>query len=341
MVRMLWRMKFDNTAFTAAVVDMAVKGGLKISDNAKMRLDLAPAPPAVLSAGERALWEELHKGGSSIELKNTNHRIVNRARQALKGSLSRELSATYFLSNTGWLAPGLVITLATVGALALSAAEPPALLFLSVWLTGWTFGCVMLVRKAWAAWQARGVMGKVGALVFSAFTLPFLGGELVGLWFLTTQTGLAATLVFLGMIFMNALFYELLKAPTQVGRRILDEIEGFRLYLSVAEEDRLNFIHPPDETPELFERFLPYAMVLDVENLWGERFAGILERAGYEPRWYAGRHWNRMHPGGFASDLGSGMQSAVSSASSAPGSSSGMSGGSSGGGGGGGGGGGW
>jgi uncharacterized membrane protein len=143
------------------------------------------------------------------------------------------------------------------------------------------------------------------------------------------------------MIFMNALFYELLKAPTQVGRRILDEIEGFRLYLSVAEEERLNFIHPPDETPDLFERFLPYAMALDVENQWGERFSGILNRAGYEPRWYAGRHWNSMHPAGFASGLGRGMQSAVSSASSAPGSSSGMSGGSSGGGGGGGGGGGW
>ena len=341
MVRMLWRMKFDNAAFTAAVVDIAVKGGLKISDNAKMRLDLAPAPPADLSAGERALWEELRKGGSSITLKNTNHRIVNRARQALKGKLSKELSATYFLSNTGWLAPGLVITLATVAALALSAPEPPALLFLSVWLTGWTFGCVMLVRKAWAAWQARGVMGKFGALVFSAFTVPFLGGELVGLWFLSSQISLPATLVFLGMIFMNALFYELLKAPTQVGRRVLDEIEGFRLYLSVAEEDRLNFIHPPDETPELFERFLPYAMALDVENQWGERFSGILNRAGYEPRWYSGRHWNSMHPGGFASGLGSGMQSAVSSASSAPGSSSGMSGGSSGGGGGGGGGGGW
>ena len=341
MVRMLWRMKFDNAAFTAAVVDIAVKGGLKISDNAKMRLDLAPAPPADLSVGERALWEELRKGGPSLTLKNTNHKIVNRARQALKGKLSRELSATYFLSNTGWLAPGLFITLATVAALALSAPEPPALLFLSVWLTGWTFGCVMLVRKAWAAWQARGVMGKFGALVFSVFTMPFLGGELVGLWFLSSQISLGATLVFLGMIFMNALFYELLKAPTQVGRRVLDEIEGFRLYLSVAEEDRLNFIHPPDETPELFERFLPYAMALDVENQWGERFSGILNRAGYEPRWYSGRHWNSMHPGGFAAGLGSGMQSAVSSASSAPGSSSGMSGGSSGGGGGGGGGGGW
>ena len=80
---------------------------------------------------------------------------------------------------------------------------------------------------------------------------------------------------------------------------------------------------------------------LDVENEWGERFAGVLDRAGYEPRWYAGRRWSSVHAGSFASSLGGGMRSAVSSASSAPGRSSGMSGGSSGGGGGGGGGGGW
>lgn len=342
MVRMLWRMKFDNTAFTAGIVNIAVKGGLRIAENASVRLELAERAPADLSAGERAVWDELRKAGSSVELKNTNHKVVGRARQAMKDKLGKELSSTYFLANSGWVAPGVVITLATVGAMAFGADFPPVVLFLCVWLTGWTFGCVTLLRRALAAWQARGVMGKVGAMALFAFALPFLGGEVMGLSFLLSQTGLAPGIVFLGMILTNAVFYELLKAPTQAGRRVLDEIEGFRLYLSVAEEDRLNFIHPPDETPELFEKFLPYAMALDVENEWGERFAGILSRAGYEPGWYAGRHWNSLHPGGFATGLGSGVSSAVSSASSAPGSSSGMGGGgSSGGGGGGGGGGGW
>jgi uncharacterized membrane protein YgcG len=341
MVRMLWRMKFDNTAYSAGIVNIAVKGGLRITENGKMRLELADRAPADLSAGELALWQELRKGGTSIELKNTNHQIVNRSRQAMKARLSKELSSSYFLANTGWVAPGVVITLATVGALAWFTDFPPAVLFISAWLTGWTFGCFMLVSRVVAAWRSRGVMGKFSAVVLSVFALPFLGGEFAGLGFLVSMAGLAPTVVFLGMILTNALFYELLKAPTRIGRQILDEIEGLRLYLSVAEKDRLGFIHPPDETPELFEKFLPYAMALDVENEWGERFAGVLNRAGYEPGWYAGRHWNAMHPGAFASGLGGGMQSAVSSASSAPGSSSGMSGGSSGGGGGGGGGGGW
>lgn len=342
MVRMLWRMKFDNTAYTAAVINMAVKGALTIKDNAKMRLDLADQAPAGLSIGERAVFDELRRAGTSIELKNVNHRVLSRARQAIKDKLRRELSSNYFLTNTGWILPGLAITLLTVAGMAWAAPVPPELLFICIWLTAWTFGCFMLVRQVGTAWRARGVRGKFAAVVLSVFAVPFLFAEAAGLWVLVSLAGLAPTLGFGTMILMNALFYELLKAPTLIGRKTLDEIEGFKLYLSVAEEDRLNFIHPPDETPELFEKFLPYAIALGVENQWGERFARLLDQAGYQPGWYVGSHWDRVHPGAFATSLGRGMQAAVSSASQAPGSSSGMGGGgSSGGGGGGGGGGGW
>lgn len=341
MLRTLWRMKFDNAAFTAGIVNMAVKGALKIVDNGDTALDLAPNAPAGLALGERAAWTELRKAGARLELKNTNHRLVGRARQAMQDALHTELASRYFATNSGWVAPGIVLTLAAMGLLAWGAPDPMSILFMAAWLTFWTFGCSLLVRQVWRAWQARGVMGKLGALFQSAFALPFVGGEIMGLFFLASEAGLAATAIFLGMVAMNAVFYELLKAPTVIGRQVLDEIEGFRLYLSVAEEDRLNFVHPPDETPELFEKFLPYALALGVENEWGERFSGLLNQAGYEPGWYSGHQWSPAHPAGFASGLGGGLGSAISSAATAPGRSSGMSGGSSGGGGGGGGGGGW
>ncbi|MBN2720450.1 MAG: DUF2207 domain-containing protein [Proteobacteria bacterium] len=143
----------------------------------------------------------------------------------------------------------------------------------------------------------------------------------------------------------NMVFNSLLKAPTRLGRRIMDRIEGFRMYLSTAEEHRLEKLHPPDKTPELFEKYLPYALALEVDQQWSEKFAQILERAaqaGYSPSWYAGSSWDSTRPGMFASALGSSLSSAVSSSSTPPGSSSGFGGGgSSGGGGGGGGGGGW
>jgi uncharacterized membrane protein len=157
-----------------------------------------------------------------------------------------------------------------------------------------------------------------------------------------------AVVVLLLVVAINFIFYHLMKAPTLYGRWIMDQIEGFELYLSVAEKHGLDMRNPPEKTPQLFEKFLSYAMALDVENQWGEQFADVLARAGrgsdYSPSWYTGGNWHNMGASGMANSLGSSFSSAISSSSSPPGSSSGGGGGgggSSGGGGGGGGGGGW
>jgi uncharacterized membrane protein len=132
----------------------------------------------------------------------------------------------------------------------------------------------------------------------------------------------------------------------------MDEIEGFRLYLGVAEEARLEALHPPEETPQTFEKFLPYALALDVENEWCERFArqaaearqaGVSQSA-YRPSWYRGGSFGPSNLSGLGHALGQGLSGAASAASRPPGSRGGggsSGGGSSGGGGGGGGGSGW
>ena len=110
------------------------------------------------------------------------------------------------------------------------------------------------------------------------------------------------------------------------------------MYLGVAEEDRLEALNPPDKTPELFERFLPYAVALDVENRWAKRFAGVLAAAAAgaavgatTSSWYGTGDYSR-DPVAFADRLGSELTSTIASASTPPGSSDGSGGGSSGGG---------
>jgi uncharacterized membrane protein len=155
---------------------------------------------------------------------------------------------------------------------------------------------------------------------------------------------LIGTAVLLGIV--NLVFFHLLRAPTVPGRRLLDQLEGFRMYMTTAEEERLKILHPPEKTPELFERYLPYALALDCENEWNTKFAAVLAAAAVAgaaaPVWYSGRNWDWGRTGSFTDSLGSGLAASAASASTAPGSSSGSGGGgSSGGGGGGGGGSGW
>jgi hypothetical protein len=116
---------------------------------------------------------------------------------------------------------------------------------------------------------------------------------------------------------------------------VKEEIEGFKLFLSVTEKERLKFHNAPVKKPELFEKFLPYAMVLKVEKEWAKQFEGIYTKP---PSWYQG-NWNTFSVGYLASSLNSFSSSASSTIATSPASSSGFSGGSSGGGFGGGGGG--
>ncbi len=345
----------DDKVFAVAIVNMAVKGYLKISQDKDQAwtLEKTGAGGKCLSGGEAKIAEKLFSVGSKIKLKKTNHERIGKARTQLSKCLMREARNKYFVLNSGYFIAGLAITALILLAIILGSSQPEAALFTGVWLTIWSTGCLFLGIRVVSAWRHVGtnpgkrIFSSAGAIGITFFSLPFFVGEAVGLWLFTSAASLLAAITLLLVGFINALFYHLLKAPTLTGRKLMDKIEGFKRYLSVAEKDRLNLLNPPLKTPQLFERYLPYALALDVEQEWGEQFASILEDAsmddgGYRPVWYTGSAWRSGSMTGFVSGLGSSLSGAISSASTSPGSSSGSSGGgSSGGGGGGGGGGGW
>lgn len=80
---------------------------------------------------------------------------------------------------------------------------------------------------------------------------------------------------------------------------VYDKVEGFLLYLKVAEKNRLEILYPyakgrvPEQTPELFERYLPYALSLDVAKTWASSFSSVLEQSQYIPTWYESSDINR------------------------------------------------
>jgi uncharacterized membrane protein YgcG len=239
-----------------------------------------------------------------------------------------------------------------------------ALLF-PVLFVGMVFGfiAIPIVRTIASGPSAGGIikagMSLVIAILFIAsFAGSFLmraAGEPYGLLYAATHfirqhpLPIALVLVFPAL---NGLFLYLLRAPTALGRPVMDKIAGFRLYLETAESGRLNMARAPEITTERFEALLPYAVALGVERPWSDAFAAALARAHpsepdpiglYRPGWSRGGTWSGAD---FGRSIGSTVSAATGAlAASMPRASSGSSGfgggGGSGGGGGGGGGGGW
>jgi uncharacterized membrane protein YgcG len=109
-------------------------------------------------------------------------------------------------------------------------------------------------------------------------------------------------------------------ARTVTGARTLEKVLGFEDFLGRVEGDRLDRIV---KTPELFEKFLPYAMALQVEKKWVQAFSNISMQP---PSWYQGPYGGGFYPYLLVNDLNVMSHSAGSAFASAPRSSSGSSG---------------
>lgn len=356
--RYISRMGMDNRALTAAIVESAVKRQLHIDKAdggwfAKDTTTLARTPGGepLGRAEQRMLDALIATDTGSLELKQENHSTLQAARKALGEVLDEAYLGKLYVKNSDWAVLGLLAIPVAIFAVAIVAAlvgaSAPAAgffgpfiglvaifgIFVCWRLTQGRKGCLLVL-----AWL--GVVGCVVAAFFAAFASVVLALE-GGAW---------AVLLPLLSLPVAILAFKWMLAPTKEGRVVMDRIAGFKHYLGITEEARLEALHPPEKTPELFEKYLPYAIALDVENRWADKFAGVLAAAAATAgggaaamSWYSGSGNAWDDPGGFASSVGSSLNSAVSSAATSPSSSGSGSGGggSSGGGGGGGGGSGW
>jgi uncharacterized membrane protein YgcG len=375
-IRYVRRMGYDDKCFAASLTNLAVKGRVRIDQQGDTytvtRLHGADPPPddprAAHAPEEERIIAKLFQGGDSVVLGGEYVREAEEAVEGATAALEASFSGRhYFAANSGMLWLGMLLMLALAAGVAWITSLPNTGEWYRIgikmeegprvveYLAGGVFGLVglsLLFGAALPTWKQAAASARtggpagsrlIGAFMATAFSLIFAG---LGL-FIAALASVSYAIFLLGAATLTWIFAGLLKAYSPVGRKLLDRIEGLRLYLSVGEADRLAHLNPPERTPQVFERYLPYAMALDVERQWGEQFADVLgdtarPGAAYEPGWYSGSDFTSAAAGGFAASLGGTMSSAISSSSTAPGSSSGSDGGgSSGGGGGGGGGGGW
>jgi uncharacterized membrane protein len=114
-------------------------------------------------------------------------------------------------------------------------------------------------------------------------------------------------------------------ARTLKGARMLNHVLGLREYIDRVDRDRLRYA-----TLEHFEKLLPFAAAMGLEEKWTEAFEAILVEP---PRWYVSHYPGHFHAAYFSSSLGRMATATGAALVSAPRSSSGGSGFSGGGGG--------
>ncbi len=357
-------------AFTAAALSLAVRGLVKLNYAGKTLTLSAtgndPQGRVPLSSEERTIVTKLNGSGGSVVIDRAHATTVADLGSKFTSAVELENRNRFFRRNLGYVAIGILMTAAVViGIIAFGGLrdEDLAILFgvgFGSFFVGMFFVPILLAvlgRGAKITVLARlvmtvaiiGVFFSIGTSVVSTVlpngfdnVLPQLETFLSNYPFPFVLVGAFAML--------NGLFLHLMGAPTALGRPVMDQLDGFRLYLETAEKDRLN-MQAPEVTADRFEALLPYAVALDVEKPWSDAFAAALKRAHpddpdpmrhYQPTWNSGGGWSSGNFSNSVASTVSSVSSAFASAVPASSGSSGFSGGGgSGGGGGGGGGGGW
>ena len=357
-MRYLTKQKFDNRGFAAALVDAAVKGHIRLVEDdggffkkseRSIERPLKAPTAQPLEAAEQAAIEGLVSPGETIAMDNENHSIFASVIKGLSDSYGKRFEGVAFNRNLGWAFASigvavLVLLLTALSIIWVEASGGSTMMMLAplllvaviiVWVT-------LPAMKTGPACAVHLVLAVIAGAAVVA-TLPAIPMAL------TSGRWLPILIALVGIPLALSAF-AWIDAPTKEGRAMLDRIAGFKQYLSITERDRLDRMQAPQDNLQLFERFLPYAIALEVENRWADRFTSMLAAASAAAAqgssapflWYSGSSSPWSDTGGFVGSIGDSLSSAVSSASTAPGSSSGSGGGgSSGGGGGGGGGGGW
>jgi hypothetical protein len=275
----------DGRSFAAVIAALAVRGCVRVEPRngtyKLSRLMSGRAEEAKLFSEERRVLSMLFEDGPEIELTpamdERNNAQNGRFVWAIQQELRQQLGGKYFARHTGWILPGVLATF--VVALVLAATVPArgtvGVLFFTVWILfcGLSLGWMIEVSLASSLINATRAQGGWRLLPGLAAISVFL--TVIGYMLKQMATGVSPwfALMTVGFLLVNLGWWPWLKSTTAEGRRVLDHIAGFKLFLQKVEQDRLDRLNPADAMPEALEQYLAYAIALEVKEAWGDHLA--------------------------------------------------------------------
>lgn len=321
--------RITGRGLAATFLALAFKGLCRISkaDAKTYTLELAEGAAGrkgELSAEEQTVYRELARttGKAKKLLLRPKNEDIRSIFKAATSSLKQNFKGAWQLNT--WVAVlgcFLVLPLAFVASFwevdpALltpdSSQLPLTLLLLAVCVA---FFAALVLPLLLMRQQSRPLLATMGV---EAFPLAGITALVLQFYFYDLEW-----LLLLLMIITSLVFTAIIKAPSPAARAVLDEIEGLAMYMRTAELPRMEQVgaqdERPEDTPGVFRRLLPYALVLGLEKTWCNRFADQLQAAALED---SGVDVALVHGHDGWSDFSHGFGSAVSASSAAASTSS-------------------
>lgn len=283
---------YSTAALAANILQLAVAGAIRFSGGAndlKILRTEKQAKELKLQLPLKEIYKKIPAGGG-MDVDESNGEIFYEMEQNLK-SAYKTRGKEHFASNISLVILGLIPLMLFLGAG--SWLGGPVVEFFDS--GGGLFTAIMLLMLIGFAYEFAAKLrsllkGGIGSLrgfewvqLLILVFLSLLDAALFGLLLYADPVYIGGVAAASGIACFFSL--KIMSATTKEGARMAREIRGLAMYIGTAERHRLPMINPPDETPQLFEKLLPYAFALGLAKTWADSFSSILEAAGYVPEW--------------------------------------------------------
>ncbi|GAB1401715.1 DUF2207 domain-containing protein [Elusimicrobiota bacterium] len=248
------------TAFTTVIISLALKGIIEIEYDSlqsayilKNKFNLTNSE---LSDEENTVYKSLFPADSSSNVVLSGYvQKTAEAKKNLISSLKIQENGQYFKKNILWTIPICILVL-----------------FLAVY--GQISGLVIFACMFFALIFTKEDSIPWFLTFFTAFTISILKGNVP---FFFSDSFFIFSTGFICLVIISIFIGKSFRRYTEKGRLLMDEIDGFKQYITSVEEYRFE-LSDPTNAQKIFCDYLPFAVAFRMDNKWIKSFGKLLDK---------------------------------------------------------------
>ncbi|MDR2426463.1 MAG: DUF2207 domain-containing protein [Endomicrobium sp.] len=269
-IRCLWNRKTDKKMFATALVSLAMKNKIEISEEKNflkktVMLKLKDKNTIGLPEEEKAVIQTLFYKSSDFHISSLNWHTLSMCMSYIETNFKNRMQK-YIASNRKYIFPAVIILILLQLLFVLLGENMPIFIFMNVHYSIFMLVFVNLPKNK----IFKAIVFIVINSVYSVFFLSI--GKDAGI------TALAVQGCFLLSFWGLLIYVNIIDNLTPQGRELFKHIKGFYRYMTIAEEHRVALSVPVDDE-RIFADYMPYALAFDMENKWMKRFEKVLSQA--------------------------------------------------------------
>ena len=285
MLRYIWKQTFDDRTFSAALLSLVSKGVVSITpgnDGTTHVRSNFQEPTPFLAKEESILLKRLRpsRKGATVSINMLDADTV-RAAAEMAEALQKLAGTRWFRQNRHYVIGGSIFSLVPV-ILSAKPGQPEHMLALASGLAAmapagfYLYFILLRMRDLYRAARVslRNIMPHRLAVLFTLL-VSCICAFVLGTTVICGAFGWPTFALLVAMLALDVTFLHLMRAPTWEGQTLIDEIEGFREFLNSVERFPMNRPDGPQQIQGTYERYLPYAVALEVEQAWSDRFVAL------------------------------------------------------------------